>query len=177
LMLAPNVHAFDLDPGGGGNPDVYVLTIRVIGIRLANDGDLFGPGEVYMENPGIEHWTESNAESMEGRTDYSDGYYYGEYYDVPYEVVYQQIITQDNIGEKFVFELKDDDGNRDASLWYGWVKLREVSDCSVTKWIHCNGHFENAGPVKFAGVDGKYTEVGQSIYVWNQLRFKVTITH
>ncbi len=177
LMLAPSVQAFDLDPGdGGGTPDVYYLTIKVTGIRLANDGDLFNAGEVYMRNPGLEYWTESNAKSWEGGTYYSGGYYYGDYYAVPYTVKYQQIITEADIGSKFWFELMDDDGTYDTTLWSGYVKLKSVEDCSISTW-HNGNTILSYDAVNIVGLISKYTIVGSDICVRNQLYFTVTITH
>lgn len=178
LMLAPSAQAFVIDPGdGGGTPDVYYLTIKVTGIRLANDGDLFNAGEVYMRHPGLEYWTVSNAQSWEGGTVYSGGSYYGKYYDPAYTVQYQQIITQADVDKKFWFDLMDDDAVIDSTLWTGYVKLLSVEDCSHTEWVHANGDFNTFDAVKIVGWSGKYTLVGSNIYVWNQLRISVTITH
>ncbi|TFF91231.1 hypothetical protein EU545_04945 [Candidatus Thorarchaeota archaeon] len=177
MMLAPSVEAFDFDPGPGGSTPEYTLTIQVTGIRLANDGDIFGKGEVYMKNPGTQYWTVSSAKSWAGGTYYSGGSYYGTYYNVPYTVKYQQVITEDDIGTKFWFELMDDDSLWDATLWSGWVKLKAVQDCSISVWTHCNGDNNNYNAVQIYGLCGKYTVVGSSIYVWNQLRISVTITH
>jgi hypothetical protein len=178
LMLAPSAQAFVFDPGdGGGTPDVYYLTIKVTGIWLANDGDLCGPGEVYMKNPGLEYWTVANAESMLGGTVYTGSSYHGVYYDPAYTVKYQQIISAADIDTKFKFELKDDDRVIDSTLWSGWIKLKSVEDCSHTEWVHANGDVHDFTAIKMFGLTGKYTEVGSGIYVWNQLKFTVTITH
>ena len=174
FMVAPSVQAFDLDPGdNGGGLDCYIK-IKATYVRLAQDTDLCGPGEVYMENPGDDIWTVNNAASWEDGTHLSGSTYYGDTYWVPYNVVYEREISRDDIGTKFWFQLCEDDAVYDKMLWSGYIKIEDTGYL-VGDWASAQGRGvgRDLGPVRLQTSDAAHCWVGNSIMVFNQVAFHI----
>ena len=167
-VLAPSVQAIDLDPGDGGS-SAWTLTIQVKYIKLANDGDLFSDGEVYMKNPGtVQYWPEYKV--LEGSV--AGGV--AKQYTVPYTVKTTHYVTADNIGDRFSFQLKDSDRVIDSTLWSGYVKLKALIGCTITDWNNGNT-IHDFSAVRIVGLTSAYTEYGSGTYIRNQMHFTITL--
>ena len=164
-----SVQAFDLDPGDSSSPKI---TVQVTGIRLAQDGDLFSSGELYMTASGVTYYDNkfyAIPGYFEDDTVYSSGFYYGKYYDVPYPIIYESIVY--DLGHSFCFELWDEDAISDTLLWRGYIRVKEDGLISTSVWsLPTKFVTLDLGPIELITTYAGRANVGS---VFNQLCFSI----
>ena len=174
-----SAQAFDLDPGDGGAVTPYIQ-IEVLSLRLANDGDIFGPGEIYMNNPGTQYWTYSYAQTWYGGSEYvSPGVYIGTPHSVYRTVSYRT--ESFSLNNRYWFSLMDYDGGSGGGTycWEGYVEIRAKGHLEgSTVWSkQGNGVYVDVGPVRVFTNSAKYRIVGggaTTYHVYNQLYFRIS---